>query len=164
MKAGLRLTPEQERLWQPVEDAVRNLSNSRLTRMEERRAARGRDRNLDLMQRLEERSSRLSEQAQQSTALTTALRPLWNALSDDQKRVAPRLLRGMGGFDRGGPRRWGHHRGHHGDHGRMGMMRGGPGMGPGGPDGAPGTPGAGPGSPGGPAGAPPPPAQPPRQP
>ncbi|MCB5176582.1 MULTISPECIES: Spy/CpxP family protein refolding chaperone [Microvirga] len=133
IKAGLRLTPEQERLWQPVEDAIRSNANERFTRMEQRRSMRGQDRQeMDFMQRLERRGTMMTERAQRTSALATAMRPLWNSFNDDQKRVAPRLLRtAVGGMG------WrGHHGGrHHGrDHARMGMHQGhgmmhrGPGM------------------------------------
>jgi hypothetical protein len=71
-----------------------------------------------------------TEGAQRSAAVTTALRPLWNTFSEDQKRIAPRLLREAVDVD--GPRwndRWndrGGRRGHGRDHHRMGMHQGGP--------------------------------------
>ncbi|HZH52456.1 MAG TPA: Spy/CpxP family protein refolding chaperone [Microvirga sp.] len=138
IKAGLRLTADQERLWQPVEDAIRRNAGERFDRMQQRRATRGQDRQeLDFMQRLERRSTFATENAQRTSALATAMRPLWDSFNEDQKRVAPRLLRqavgGMGGRDgRRGDRFHGrdHHRMgmmHHGhgmmDHGGPGMMR-----------------------------------------
>lgn len=86
---------------------------------------------MDLMQRLEMRSTMMTENAQRTTALTTALRPLWNSFSEDQKRIAPRLMRSA--MDGMGWRERGERRGH-----RMGMMEhhrgmmGRGGMGPGG--------------------------------
>ena len=48
---------------------------------------------MDFMQRLERRSTMMTEGAQRSAAVTTALRPLWDTFSEDQKRIAPRLMR-----------------------------------------------------------------------
>ena len=120
IKAGLKLTTDQERLWVPVESAIRNAATERFTRMQER-PDRDERRSMDFMQRLERRSAMVSERAQRSTAVTTALRPLWDTLTEDQKRIAPRLLREA--VDNDGPR-W-HERGGRrgrGDHHRMGMM------------------------------------------
>jgi hypothetical protein len=127
IKAGLKLTPDQERLWAPAETAIRTAAGERFTRMEQR-PDRDQRRSMDFMQRLERRSSMMTQRAERSAAVTTALRPLWDTLTEDQKRIAPRLLREAVNND--GPR-WqerGERRGR-GDHHRMGMMdhgRGGP--------------------------------------
>jgi len=132
IKAGLKLNSDQERLWTPVESAIRTSAGERFTRMQER-PDRDERRSMDFMQRLERRSAMVTERAQRSTAVATALRPLWNTLTEDQKRIAPRLLREA--VDNDGPR-W-HERGGRrgrGDHHRMGMMEHGRGgMGHGGP-------------------------------
>jgi hypothetical protein len=127
IKAGLKLNADQERLWAPVESAIRTSAGERYTRMQER-PDRNERRSLDFMQRLERRSAMVTERAQRSTAVTTALRPLWDTLTEDQKRIAPRLLREA--VDNDGPR-WQDRGGRRGraDHHRMGMMehgRGGP--------------------------------------
>ncbi len=120
IKAGLKLNANQERLWAPVESAIRTSAGERFTRMQER-PDRDERRSMDFMQRLERRSAMVTERAQRSTAVTTALRPLWDTLTDDQKRIAPRLLREA--VDGDGPR-WRERGGRHGraDHHRMGMM------------------------------------------
>jgi LTXXQ motif family protein len=131
IKAGLRLTADQERLWQPVENAIRTNSGERFTRFEQRREGRDQRQSTDFMQRLEQRGTFMTENAQRTTAIATALRPLWDTFSEDQKRIAPRLLRPvMGGPGWRGERRGGR-RDHAMHHGRMGggMMehhRGGP--------------------------------------
>lgn len=136
IKAGLKLTPDQERLWAPVESAIRANAAERHSRFQERREMREERRSMDFMQRLERRSTRVTENAQRMSTLATAMRPLWDTFTEDQKRIAPRLMRpvvaegGMGWRERGG-RRGGHHR--DGEHGRMGGMmhgRGGMGHGP----------------------------------
>jgi hypothetical protein len=121
IKAGLKLNADQERLWAPVESAIRTSAGERFTRMQER-PSRDERRSRDFMQRLEQRSAMASERAQRSTVVTAALRPLWDTLTEDQKRIAPRLLREA--VDNDGPR-WherGGRRGHHGKHHRVGMM------------------------------------------
>jgi hypothetical protein len=121
IKAGLKLTADQERLWAPAETAIRTAASERFSRMEQR-PDRDQRRSMDFMQRLEQRSTMATERAQRSAAVTTALRPLWDTFSEDQKRIAPRLLREA--VDGEGPR-WrerGGRRGHGRDHHRMGMM------------------------------------------
>jgi len=120
IKAGLRLSADQERLWQPVEDAIRRNATERFTRFEQRRAARDQQQSLDFMQRLERRGTLMTENAQRASAMATALRPLWDTFSEEQKRVAPRLLRpAVGGMGWREERRGRH--GRHGmHHGRMG--------------------------------------------
>ena len=120
IKAGLKLNADQERLWAPVESAIRTSAGERFSRFEQR-PDRGERESMDFMQRLERRSAMVTERAQRSTAVTTTLRPLWDTLTEDQKRIAPRLLREA--VDNDGPR-W-HERGARrgrGDHHRMGMM------------------------------------------
>lgn len=136
IKAGLKLTADQERLWGPVETAIRTSASERYTNMQQFRENRDQRRNADFMQRLEQRNTMMNQGAQRSAALTTALRPFWDSLGEDQKRIAPRLMREAinGGWSerRGRGGRDGHHGRRHTmmDHG---MMNHGPGgMGPGG--------------------------------
>ena len=140
--AGLKLTPEQQQLWPAVEQALRATAYERIGRIEERFNAgpggrEGQDR--DLMQRLDERSRRVSERAQRLQSYASAMRPFWASLTEDQKRVLPILIRprpigelGSGGDGRrGGWRERGERRGgmmmqHHRDgHGGGGEHRGG---------------------------------------
>ena len=127
IKAGLKLSADQEKLWQPVEDAIRRNASERYTRFQQRGTTRDQRQSMDFMQQLETRGTMMTENAQRASALATALRPLWDTFSEDQKRVAPRLMRtavgGMGWRERGGRR-------HHGEHGRRGAMMQ-HGMGPG---------------------------------
>ena len=130
IKAGLRLTGDQERLWQPVENAIRTNAGERFTRFEQRRDRRDQRQSTDFMQRLEQRGASMTENAQRTTAIATAMRPLWDTFNEDQKRIAPRLLRPvMGGPGWRGERRGGR-RDHAMHHGRMGggmeHHRGGP--------------------------------------
>jgi hypothetical protein len=139
--AGLKLTPEQQGLWPPVEQALRARAAERADRFEEHRRVmrergeqRGRsERDLDITQRLErqadqatQRARAVTERAERLTALSTAMKPFYASLDENQKRLLPVLMRERG--DRG--RRMGMH--HHGradmdrdSDGRRGMDRGG---------------------------------------
>lgn len=125
-KAGLRLTPEQEKLWGPVETAARAIATERLERMEQmrkwresRRENRGEARERpDFMGTIDRMADNRAKSAANLTAFRDAMKPLWASLDERQKRLLPQLvrpmraeLRGMGGRgERGG---W-HHRRHHG--------------------------------------------------
>ena len=120
IQAGLKLNAEQQRLWPPVEQALRAIAGDRADRMEARRG-QGAQAQPDLMQRLERRAELSTRNAQRVTALATAVKPLWAALDDNQKRLLPVLMRQ--GDWLGGRSRYAMHRG--GRHGRPGMPEGG---------------------------------------
>lgn len=149
-KAALKLTAEQEKLWQPVEDQIRTVFKDREDRRAERmkmREERRKDRaekkdekpsRPDMAERLEKMSQRMSERAERMKAFSEAFKPFYASLSDEQKTVLRPLVRGMmPGMGRGhkGPRwamggGWGGH-GRHGQHhwGHHGGPKGGHGHG-----------------------------------
>jgi len=134
IKAGLKLNGDQEKLWEPVESAIRDAANQRRARMTQFRENREQRRSADFMQRFEQRSTMQTERAKTSTTIAAALRPLWDTFSEDQKRIAPRLLRqavddGIGMHGRRGRGGRDGHRGHHGRQAEMRHHHGG--MGPG---------------------------------
>ncbi len=133
LKAGLKLSGDQERLWGPVETAIRNAANQRYTRMTQFRENREQRRSADFMQRYEQRSTMQTERAQTSAAIATALRPLWDTFSEDQKRIAPRLIRQATNDGPSMKQRRGGHGGphHHAEMRHHGPMGGPGGMGPG---------------------------------
>ena len=102
LHAGLKLTADQERLWPPVEDAIRGLAK---VGREQREARRGRS--LDSLR--EDAPGMLRAMADAQTARADALRkladasqPLYATFDEGQKRRAMVLARPMG------PRRgWG---------------------------------------------------------
>ncbi|WP_188311910.1 Spy/CpxP family protein refolding chaperone [Salinarimonas soli] len=96
IQAGLKLTPEQQRLFGPVEQALRAQARERAERMDERRGERGAQ-SLDLMQRLDRQAERTRERAESVQALAGAMRPFWASLNEDQKRLLPVLMRGGAG-------------------------------------------------------------------
>jgi hypothetical protein len=123
VKAGLKLTPDQEKLWPPVEAAVRDFAKLR--------ADAGRP---DPVTRLRERADNMATTAAAMKKIADAADPLYKTLDDGQKRRLAVLTR-MGGRYGEGER----HRGF--EHGMMGGDRdrgygrdGGPGRDHGGQD------------------------------
>jgi hypothetical protein len=123
LKAGLRLTPEQEKSWPAVEAAMRELANDRIARREERRKereARGdQPRERDMVASLRQRADSMSKRAAGLARLADAAEPLYKSLDDGQKRRLAMLTRGM--RPGGGHHHWrGHGRGEgpRGDRGR----------------------------------------------
>ncbi len=101
--AGLKLTPDQEKLWPPVEAAMRGLFAMR----QERRAALENRPNFeeDAPGALRSLADAASARADALRKLADATQPLYASLSDDQKRRAAVLARPMGMMGRGHPGR-----------------------------------------------------------
>ena len=122
VKAGLRLTGDQEKLWPPVEAAVRDLAKLRIDRIN---AGRDSQPPSDLMERLHARADAMSANAAAFKKAVDAADPLYKTLNDDQKRRLM-LLTHMGGgrFDQW-RQHWNHWRGRSDDdhHGGRGMDR-----------------------------------------
>jgi hypothetical protein len=128
--AGLQLTPDQEKLWSPVETAMRDMAKDRAA---QREAMRSEPRPADPVQRLERMSERTIARGQALKKLADAAGPLYATLTDAQKHRLPLLMGGMhhrfammhegrGGGERGG---MGWQRGGRGpEDGRMGGWRG----------------------------------------
>jgi hypothetical protein len=124
VKAGLKLTPDQEKLWPPVEAAVRDFAKLRIDRANARMDA-GRDsqdsqKPTDPVTRLRERADTMAASAAAMKRIADAADPLYKTLDDGQKRRLAILTR-MGGRFGGGWR-------HHGFERGMDRDRGGPGM------------------------------------
>jgi LTXXQ motif family protein len=81
LKVGLKLTAEQEKLWPPVEDAMRNLANLHLTHMQAMRQGRGMtaDDPVDLLRSI---AGRMSQGADATRKLADASAPLYATLDD----------------------------------------------------------------------------------
>jgi hypothetical protein len=124
-KTALKLSPDQEALWAPVEAKIRaGFEERRVKReawaakREERRADKGDGDNkaekLALPERLEKRSQRMTERAAQMTEraakakeFAETLKPLYASFTEEQKAVASQVLSHFG-QDGHGPRghRW----------------------------------------------------------
>jgi LTXXQ motif family protein len=129
VKAGLKLTPDQEKLWPPVETAVRDFAKLRIDRANARMNAPRNDdsQTFDPVAKLRDRAESMATMAEAMKKIADAADPLYKTLDDGQKRrlmLLAHMGRGMGG---GG---WRHHGGPDGDRdgrdGRGGPDRGGP--------------------------------------
>ena len=124
--AGLKLTPDQEKLWLPVEAAVKDFAKLRIDRANARMKAEADDQQNSQPQE-QDPLTRLRARADDMAATATALKkiadaadPLYKTLDEGQKRRLPFLARGgrfggegwrhrwmergMGRDDRGGER------------------------------------------------------------
>jgi hypothetical protein len=107
VKAGLKLTPDQEKLWPPVETAVRDFAKLRIDRANARMNAQ-RDDSQDA-QKADDPVTRLRDRADTMTATAAAMKriadaadPLYKTLDDSQKRRLAILTRMDGRFGGGG--------------------------------------------------------------
>jgi hypothetical protein len=106
--AGLKLTPDQEKLWPPVEAAVRDFAKLRIDRANARmNAERDSDQQKpdDPVARLRERAENMTATAAAMKKLADAADPLYKTLDDGQKRRLA-ILTHMG--NRFGERGWRH--------------------------------------------------------
>ena len=107
VKAGLKLTPDQEKLWPPVEVAVRDFAKLRIDRANARMNAE-KDGSSDAQKpddpvgRLRARADRMATTAAVLKRIADAADPLYKTLDDGQKR----RLKVLTHFGHGG---WRHH-------------------------------------------------------
>jgi hypothetical protein len=110
VKAGLKLTLDQEKLWPPVEAAVRDLAKLRIdranARMNAERDSQDSQKPADPVARLRERADTMATTAAAMKRIADAADPLYKTLDDGQKRRLA-LLTHMGGRSGGGG--WRHH-------------------------------------------------------
>jgi hypothetical protein len=102
LKAGLALTPDQEKNWAPVEQAIRDMAQARQARWAARREHKEHE---DAIARLRARADALTERAAGLKKLADAAEPLYRSLSDDQKhrlRILVRMMMHHGGRHHGG--------------------------------------------------------------
>jgi hypothetical protein len=115
LHSELRITPAQEQLWATFADAVRSEAQSGRDRFRDRREEFRNDRDNrryqppSIVDQLERRQQGLEERGAYYDRLLSALRPLYAALNDEQKRAADENLFNPGRGDRGprGGRRYG---------------------------------------------------------
>jgi len=89
--AGLKLTPDQEKLWPPVETAVRDFAKLRIDRANARMNAEKSDapdaqKPDDPVARLRERADNMAVSAAALKKIADAADPLYKTLDDGQKR------------------------------------------------------------------------------
>jgi hypothetical protein len=115
LHSELRITPAQEPLWSTFADAVRSEAQAGRDRFRDRREELRADRDNrryqppSIVEQLERRQQGMEERGAYYDRLLSALRPLYAALNDDQKRAADENLFSPGRGDRGfrGGRRYG---------------------------------------------------------
>jgi hypothetical protein len=109
--AGLKLTPDQEKLWPPIEAAVRDFAKLRMDRANARMNAQ-QNQSPDAQQdenpiaRLRERAETMAGSAEAMKKIADAADPLYKTLDDAQKRRLAILTRREGRF--GGGEGWRH--------------------------------------------------------
>lgn len=97
VKAGLLLTPEQEKLWPALENAIRE---SMKLRQDWRARIEKEGQAANPVERMRRMGEMATARGTAMTRLADAAAPLYNSLSDDQKRrlqMFHRMGRGMGG-------------------------------------------------------------------
>jgi hypothetical protein len=123
MKAGLKLTADQEKLWGPFEGTVRDAAKARMENMQKMMEMRQHGERLSPVDRLEAMADHMSQGAAELKKIADSAKPLFASLDETQKRSFGLLGRAMLMPGRA--------------HGGMMMMmpgRGAGGMGPGGRD------------------------------
>src|SRR6478735_4336584 len=109
--AGLKLTADQEKLWPPVETAVREFAKLRIdranARMNSSRDDSSQQKPDDPVTRLRDHADNMAATAAAMKKIADAADPLYKMLDDSQKRRLAVLTRMDGGF--GGRGGWRHH-------------------------------------------------------
>jgi zinc resistance-associated protein len=104
LKAGLELTPEQEKNWPALESAMRDMAKQRADRVAARQKA---EKPADPIARLSQRAEAMESRGAALKKLAEAAAPLYQSLNDAQKHRFMVLARLSG-------RHFGHGYGHHG--------------------------------------------------
>lgn len=93
LKAGLKLTPDQEKLWPTLETTLRDVAKDRQTRMAEWRKQRESGQKPDEIARLRFAASAMSARAADLQKIADAADPLYKTLDEGQKHRLQILLR-----------------------------------------------------------------------
>ena len=96
--AGLKLNADQEKLWPPVESAVREFAKLRIDRANARMNAPADTTPPDPVTRLRERADTMATSAAAMKKIADAADPLYKTLDEGQKRRLAVLTRMDGGF------------------------------------------------------------------
>lgn len=92
LHAGLELNSDQEKLWPPVENAIRDFSKLVTSQW---RMHRNQEQELDPVDRLEKHSEAITARGQALKKIADAAKPLYATLNDAQKERLPILLRAI---------------------------------------------------------------------
>jgi hypothetical protein len=114
LKAGLKLTPAQEKNWLALETVLRDVAKARAARMAEwHEKAKERHEHPDLIENLRQGSKAMTARAGEMEKIADAAKPLYDSLDDAQRRRFDMLFHMMA--------RMHGHMGHMGHMGRMGQ-------------------------------------------
>lgn len=92
--AGLKLNADQEKLWPPVESAIRDFAKQRIDRANARTNAPADRQQEDPVARLRRRADDMGETSAALKKIADAADPLYKTLDDGQKRRLAVLTRG----------------------------------------------------------------------
>jgi zinc resistance-associated protein len=95
LKAGLRLTPDQDKNWPAFEQAYRNLAKLRADRFAANRDAAATPGDQTLVDRLQRRADSITQFGTALQDLAKATRPLYQSLDDAQKHRFVAITRFM---------------------------------------------------------------------
>lgn len=113
LKAGLKLTPAQEKNWPAVETTLRDIGKARSARFAEAKEKfKKMQEHRSVIEGLQFRSKALAARSAEAEKLADTAKPLYESLDDSQKRRFSLLLHTIA---RGHMQHWGH--GDHGNHG-----------------------------------------------
>lgn len=93
LKTGLKLTPDQEKLWPAVEDALRATAADVSARRAEMQKARADNARPDPIERLRLQADMMTSRAGDLKKIADAAEPLYKTLDDGQKHRLQILLR-----------------------------------------------------------------------
>ncbi len=85
MKAGLQLTPDQEKLWAPFESAVKDAAKARMEAMGQMMQAHEQGERMSPVDHLEAMADHMSRAAEDIKKIADAAKPLYAGLDDSQK-------------------------------------------------------------------------------
>ncbi|WP_245435361.1 Spy/CpxP family protein refolding chaperone [Microvirga calopogonii] len=85
IKAALQLTPEQEKLWPAVDEAIRARAETRYRRLAALRERLNQPQDIDPVQLFRQRADVLADRAAGLRKLADAWEPLYQSLTPDQK-------------------------------------------------------------------------------
>jgi hypothetical protein len=85
MKAGLQLTPDQEKLWSPFEAAVKDAAKARMDAMQKIMQTHEQGEHMSPIDHLEAMADHLSQGAADIKKIADAAKPLYASLDDSQK-------------------------------------------------------------------------------
>lgn len=96
MKAGLKLTAEQEKNWSAFESAIRDAEKARADRWRQAQERMSSGERPSPIERMTIMSEHLQKMGEQLKLVADAGKPLYDSLTDAQKRDFGPLMRGFG--------------------------------------------------------------------